>query len=171
MMNQLYQSPAEIASFAKPQAEPETKALLNQAVADLSVAHSILHQVHWYMRGRGFLVWHPKMDEYMEELDSYLDEMSERLITLGGAPFSTLKEFSDNSQLEEVPGDYSLSMDAQLGRVVEVFRYLVGLFQQGLDVTDKEGDDVTNDIFNGAKASLEKHIWMLQAELGQAPGL
>ncbi|MGT2950489.1 DNA starvation/stationary phase protection protein [Streptococcus cuniculi] len=171
MMNQLYQSPAEIASFAKPQAEPETKALLNQAVADLSVAHSILHQVHWYMRGHGFLVWHPKMDEYMEELDSYLDEMSERLITLGGAPFSTLKEFSDNSQLKEVPGDYSLSMDAQLGRVVEVFRYLVGLFQQGLDVTDKEGDDVTNDIFNGAKASLEKHIWMLQAELGQAPGL
>ncbi|TFU98811.1 DNA starvation/stationary phase protection protein [Streptococcus cuniculi] len=171
MMTKFYQSSAEIANFAKPQAEPETKALLNQAVADLSVAHSILHQVHWYMRGRGFLVWHPKMDEYMEELDSYLDEMSERLITLGGAPFSTLKEFSDNSQLKEVPGDYSLSMDAQLGRVVEVFRYLVGLFQQGLDVTDAEGDDVTNDIFNGAKASLEKHIWMIQAELGQAPGL
>ncbi|MBF0777202.1 Dps family protein [Streptococcus cuniculi] len=170
-MTKFYQSSAEIANFAKPQAEPETKALLNQAVADLSVAHSILHQVHWYMRGRGFLVWHPKMDEYMEELDSYLDEMSERLITLGGAPFSTLKEFSDNSQLKEVPGDYSLSMDAQLGRVVEVFRYLVGLFQQGLDVTDAEGDDVTNDIFNGAKASLEKHIWMIQAELGQAPGL
>ncbi|MTB64464.1 DNA starvation/stationary phase protection protein [Streptococcus sp. zg-86] len=171
MMNPFYQSPAEIANFAKPQPEPETKALLNQAVADLSVAHSILHQVHWYMRGRGFLVWHPKMDDYMEELDSYLDEMSERLITLGGAPFSTLKEFSDNSQLKEVPGDYSLSMEAQLGRVVEVFRYLVGLFQKGLDVTDTEGDDVTNDIFNGAKASLEKHIWMLQAELGQAPGL
>ncbi|MER0123291.1 Dps family protein [Streptococcus sp. ZJ93] len=171
MINKFYQSPAEIANFGKPQPEPETKALLNQAVADLSVAHSILHQVHWYMRGRGFLVWHPKMDDYMEELDSYLDEMSERLITLGGAPFSTLKEFSDNSQLKEVSGDYSLSMEAQLGRVVEVFRYLVGLFQKGLDVTDAEGDDVTNDIFNGAKASLEKHIWMLQAELGQAPGL
>lgn len=171
MMNTFHQSPAEIASFAKPQVEPETKALLNQAVADLSVAHSILHQVHWYMRGRGFLVWHPKMDDYMEELDGYLDEISERLITLGGAPFSTLKEFSDQSQLKEVPGDYSLSMEEQLGRVVEVFRYLVGLFQQGLDVTDEEGDDVTNDIFNGAKASLEKHIWMLQAELGQAPDL
>lgn len=171
MMNKFYQSPAEIASFAKAQAEPETKALLNQVVADLSVAHSILHQVHWYMRGRGFLVWHPKMDEYMEELDGYLDEISERLITLGGAPFSTLKEFSENSQLKEVPGDYSLSMEVQLGRVVEVFRYLVSLFQQGLDVTDEEGDDLTNDIFHDAKASLEKHIWMIQAELGQAPGL
>ncbi|MGT2911684.1 Dps family protein [Streptococcus cameli] len=172
-MNKQYQSVADLASFAKkqPQIEASTLTVLNQAVADLSVAHSILHQVHWYMRGTGFMVWHPKMDEYMEELDGYLDEMSERLITLGGAPFSTLKEFSDNSQLVEVTGDYNLTLAQQLARVVEVFRYLTVLFQKGLDVTDKEEDDVTNDLFNGAKASLEKHIWILQAELGQAPGL
>ena len=40
----------------------KNKEVLNQAVADLYVAHVALHQVHWYMRGRGFLVWHPKMD-------------------------------------------------------------------------------------------------------------
>lgn len=38
----------------------KTKEVLNQAVADLYVAHVALHQVHWYMRGRGFMVWHPK---------------------------------------------------------------------------------------------------------------
>lgn len=149
----------------------KTLTVLNQAVADLSVAHSILHQVHWYMRGRGFLVWHPKMDDYMEELDGYLDELSERLITLGGAPYSTLKEFSDNSKLTEVSGDYSLTIEEQLARVVSVFRYLTGLFQEGVEVTDEEGDDVTNGLFADAKGSLDKHIWMLQAELGQAPGL
>ncbi|MGT2667407.1 Dps family protein [Streptococcus rifensis] len=148
-----------------------TKAVLNQSVADLSKAHSILHQIHWYMRGQGFLVYHPKMDDYMEELDGYLDELSERLITLGGAPFSTLKEFDEQSQLVEVKGDFSLSMTDHLARVVEVFRYLADHFQIALDVTDKEGDDVTNDIYVGAKASLEKHIWMLQAELGNAPKL
>lgn len=169
-MNKQHQASAEVATFAK-QAPATNLEALNQAIADLSVAHSILHQVHWYMRGRGFLVWHPKMDEYMEELDAYLDELSERLITLGGAPYSTLKEFSDHSKLTEVPGDYNLTIEEQLARVAEVFCYLVGLFQKGLDVTDAAGDDVTNDIYNGAKASLEKHIWMLQAELGQAPGL
>ena len=55
--------------------------------------------------------------------------------------------------------------------MVEVFRYLAALFQKGFDVSDEEGDSVTNDIFNVAKASIEKHIWMLQAELGQAPKL
>lgn len=173
MVMKFEQAAAEVAHFTNKTAvlEPETKVVLNQAVADLSVAHSILHQVHWYMRGRGFMVWHPKMDEYMAEVDGYLDEMSERLITLGGAPFSTLTEFSKESKLSEVPGDYSLTIEEQLGRVVAVFRYLVGLFQEGLDTTAKEEDDVTNDIFTAAKASLEKHIWMLQAEIGQAPKL
>ncbi|HEM5984740.1 TPA: DNA starvation/stationary phase protection protein [Streptococcus suis] len=173
MKEKYYQSPAEIASFSPRHsvALADTKAVLNQAVADLSVAHSIFHQIHWYMRGRGFMIWHPKMDEYMEEIDGYLDEMSERLITLGGEPFSTLKEFSENSQLKEVPGDYNLTIEEQLARVVAVFRYLTALFQKGFDVSDEEGDSVTNDIFNVAKASIEKHIWMLQAELGQAPKL
>ncbi|HFR3771045.1 TPA: DNA starvation/stationary phase protection protein [Streptococcus suis] len=164
---------AEVASLSlgKSLNYQDTKAVLNQAVADLSVAHSILHQVHWYMRGAGFMIWHPKMDEYMDELDGYLDEMSERLIALGGAPFSTLVEFSENSQLKEVSGSYNLTLEQQLARVVEVFRTLATLFQEGFDISDEEGDSVTNDIFNVAKASLDKHIWMLQAELGQAPGI
>ena len=117
---------------------------MNQAVADLYVAHIALHQVHWYMRGRGFMVWHPKMDEYMDSLDGYLDEISERLITLGGKPYSTLTEFLQHSEIEEGAGEF---------RNVE------------------ESDDVTNDIFVGAKADLEKTVWMLAAELGQTPGL
>ena len=79
----------------------KTKAVLNQAVADLSVAASIVHQVHWYMRGPGFLYLHPKMDELMDSLNSYLDKISERLITIGGEPYSTLVEFSSNSGLTE----------------------------------------------------------------------
>ena len=70
----------DVTSLTKSSASSigKTKEVLNQAVADLYVAHVALHQVHWYMRGRGFLVWHPKMDEYMEALDGQLDEISER---------------------------------------------------------------------------------------------
>ena len=129
-------------SKTAPVALAKTKEVLNQAVADLYVAHIALHQVHWYMRGRGFLVWHPKMDEYMDSLDGYLDEEGE---------FRNVEE--------------------SLERVLAIYRYLIALFQKALDVTDEEGDDVTNDIFVGAKAELEKTVWMIAAELGQAPGL
>ena len=156
----------DVTSLTKsaPVALAKTKEVLNQAVADLYVAHVALHQVHWYMRGRGFLVWHPKMDEYMDALDGQLDEISERLITLGGSPFSTLTEFLQNSEIEE-------EAEESLERVLAIYRYLSELFQKGLDVTDEEGDDVTNGIFADAKTETDKTIWMLAAELGQAPGL
>ena len=157
-------------SKSAPEALVKTKEVLNQAVADLYVAHIALHQVHWYMRGRGFLVWHPKMDENMDSLDSYLDEISERLITLGGKPYSTLTEFLQHSEIEEEEGEFR-NVEESLERVLAIYRYLIALFQKALDVTDEEGDDVTNDIFVGAKAELEKTVWMLTAELGQAPGL
>lgn len=149
----------------------ETKRVLNQAVADLSVAASIVHQIHWYVRGKGFLSLHPKMDELMDGLNEHLDEFSERLITLGGAPFSTLKEFSDNSKLTEVAGSFEVSVEDHLKRLVEVYTYLANLYQEGLDVTDAEGDDPSNGLFADAQGEAEKMIWMLQAELGQAPGL
>ena len=67
MTTMKHEAATDVATFAPSNKEtlPETKALLNQVVADLYVAHIALHQVHWYMRGRGFMVWHPKMDEYM----------------------------------------------------------------------------------------------------------
>ena len=51
-----HEAATDVATFAPSNKEslPETKALLNQVVADLYVAHIALHQVHWYMRGRGF---------------------------------------------------------------------------------------------------------------------
>ena len=172
MTTMKHEAATDVATFAPSNKEtlPETKALLNQVVADLYVAHIALHQVHWYMRGRGFQVWHPKMDEYIDRLDGYLDEISERLITLGGKPYSTLTEFLQHSEIEEGAGEFR-NVEESLERVLEIYRYLITLFQKALDVTDEEGDDVTNDIFVGAKADLEKTVWMLAAELGQAPGL
>ena len=97
----------------------KTKAVLNQAVADLSVAASIVHQVHWYMRGPGFLYLHPKMDELMDSLNAHLDDISERLITIGGEPYSTLVEFSSNSGLTETTGTFDKSMSDQIQLLVD----------------------------------------------------
>ena len=92
----------------------KTKTVLNQAVADLSKSASIVHQIHWYMRGPGFFNLHPKMDELMDNLNADLDVMSERLITIGGAPFSTLKEFDQASKLEESKGSFDIKVKDHL---------------------------------------------------------
>ena len=149
----------------------QTKQVLNQLVADLSQQSVIVHQAHWYMRGATFMTMHPLMDQHMEMLDAQLDEVSERLITLGGAPYSTLREFADNTKIADAPGKFGESMEDRIRHLLVGYRYLIDLYGKGIEVAGEEGDDVTNDIFVGAKADLEKTVWMLAAELGQAPGL
>ena len=46
----------DVATFSNQKALSKTKAILNQVVADLYTAHIAFHQVHWYMRGTGFIV-------------------------------------------------------------------------------------------------------------------
>ena len=62
-------------------------------------------------------------------------------------------------------------MTERLEGLVEVYTYLSQLFQEGLETTDQEGDDVSNDIFANAQETIQKTLWMLQAELGRPSGL
>ena len=149
----------------------KTKLVLNQLVADLSQQAAIIHQVHWYMRGRGFLTLHPAMDKLMDEINAQLDEVTERLTTIGGAPYSTLREFADNTKIADAPGKFGESMEDRIRHLLVGYRYLIDLYEKGIEVTGEEGDDVTQDIFIGAKGALEKLVWMLTATINEAPGL
>ena len=149
----------------------KTKLVLNQLVADLSQQAAIIHQVHWYMRGRGFLTLHPTMDKLMDEINAQLDEVSERLITIGGAPYSTLREFADNTKIQDIRASYERSIDEWVRHLLVGYEYLRGLYQEGLETAGEEGDDVSQDICIGFKGDIEKIIWMLRAHLNEAPGI
>lgn len=151
--------------------QEQTKVVLNQLVADLVQFSTIIHQTHWYMRGTRFLTLHPRMDEYMEEIDGQLDEVAERLITIGGAPFSTLEEFSKHTKIPDATGTFDKTMDEHLENLVSGYRYLRELYSTGIKTASSEDDSVTEDMFIAFKGAIEKNIWMLQAELNQAPNL
>lgn len=144
----------------------KTQEVLNQTVADLSQAAALVHQTHWYMRGSGFLTLHPKMDEFMDGLNEHLDEFAERLITIGGSPVSTLKEFDEKSKIELQPATWDKSISERLQGVLDTYKYLAKLFQEGMDIAESENDAVTVDLYTVALGDVEKTIWMLEAELG-----
>lgn len=149
----------------------KTKEVLNQLVADLSQMSMVIHQTHWYMRGAGFLTLHPLMDTFMDDVNDQLDEVSERLITLDGAPYSTLKEMAENTKIKDEKGSYDRSMEERLATLVANYRYLVEVFEKGIEVAGEEEDNVTEDMFIDFKGATEKRIWMIQAHLGKAPEL
>ncbi|MBO1308128.1 DNA starvation/stationary phase protection protein [Enterococcus sp. 669A] len=149
----------------------KTKEVLNQLVADLSQMSAVIHQTHWYMRGPEFLTLHPLMDDYMDEINDQLDVISERLITLDGSPYSTLKEWAEHTGIEDEVGSWDRTIPERMEILVKNYRYLADLYQKGIETAGEEGDDSTQDIFTGFKTDVEKKIWMLQAKLGKAPGV
>ena len=149
----------------------KTKEVLNQLVADLSQFSVVIHQTHWYMRGPEFLTLHPLMDEWMEEINAQLDVVSERLITLDGAPYSTLQEFIDHTGIKDEIGTYERTIPERMATLVDGYRYLAALYHKGIEVAGEEGDDSSQDIFTSFHTDIEKKIWMIQAKLGLAPNI
>nr|WP_302427279.1 Dps family protein [Limosilactobacillus mucosae] len=147
----------------------KTKVVLNQLVADLSQLAMVVHQTHWYMRGTNFLKLHPLMDDWMDDLNDQLDEISERLIALDGSPYSTLSEMAEHTKITNEPGNWDRTIKERLEILSKDYRYLADLYQQGIEISDEEKDFSTQDIFIGFKTSTEKRLWMIQAELGKAP--
>lgn len=147
----------------------KTKEILNQLVADLRQFSVVIHQTHWYMRGAEFLTLHPLMDTFMDELNEQLDVVSERLITLDGAPYSTLQEFIDHTKIPDEKGTYERTIPERMAVLVQNYRYLADLYKKGIEIAGEEGDDSSQDIFTSFNTDIEKKIWMLQAKLGFAP--
>lgn len=149
----------------------KTKDALNQLVADLSQASAAIHQIHWYLRGNNFMSLHEKMDEYRDEVEEQLDEIAERLITLDGAPYSTLEEFAEHTKIESRNVNFDIEKKDHLSYLVDIFRTLVASYDQLIADAQDEGDCVSEDMAIGYKGDIEKNIWFLQAELGLAPGI
>ncbi len=143
-----------------------TNTILNQTVADLAKASALVHQIHWYLRGPGFLQLHPAMDKFMDELNELQDEFAERLITIGGSPLSTLKEFDETSKIKLEIASWDNSIVERLNELLEAYKYLADLFKEGIIIAEEDSDPVTADLYTSALGAVQKTIWMISAEIG-----
>lgn len=147
----------------------DTKQFLNHQVANYGLFYTKLHQLHWYVKGSHFFTLHVKFEELYDETTAILDEIAERLIAIGGAPYSTLKEFIDHSSIEEKPYTEPLTQDQMVENVIADLTTLRDELVEGIAISDEENDSVTNDLLISKKASIDTHIWFYTAFLGQDP--
>ena len=99
-----------------------------------------------------------------------LDEISERLITLGGSPFSTLTEFLQNSEIEEEAGEYR-NVEESLERVLAIYRYCQNFSKKVWMLLMKKVTMWQTVSLQMLKLKLIKQSGCLPQKLGQAPGL
>ena len=138
---------------------------LNKQVATWSVMYTKLHNYHWYVKGPQFFTLHVKFEELYNEATLHMDEIAERLLTLGGKPVATLKEHLEQSDVTEATGKETT--DQMVETLVKDFDKIMKSLKKGMDEAAKDEDDMTEDILNAVYQSIEKHQWMLNAYLGE----
>ena len=137
---------------------------LNKQVATWSVMYTKLHNFHWYVKGPSFFTLHAKFEELYNEATLNMDEIAERLLTLGGKPTATLKEHLELSEVKEASSKESA--DDMVQTVVDDFDKIMKSLKKGMEAAAKDEDDMTEDVLNAIYQKTEKHQWMLNAFLG-----
>ncbi|MFC4801136.1 Dps family protein [Neobacillus sp. GCM10023253] len=138
--------------------------VLNQQIANWNVLYTKLHRFHWYVKGPHFFTLHAKFEELYDEAAATIDEFAEQLLTIGGSPVSTLKEYLEIATIKEATD--TLKAEEMVQSIVKDFTQIIAELQAGMETAEQNNDEVTSDMFLGLKGKLEKHNWMLKAFLG-----
>lgn len=138
---------------------------MNVQVSTWSVLYTKLHNYHWNVKGHQFFTLHNKFEELYDEATAHMDEIAERILTLGGNPVGTLKEHLAQSVVEEASGNEKA--DEMVSVIAGDFGKMMKSLKNGMDLAATAGDDMTEDLLNATYQSIEKHQWMLNAFLGE----
>lgn len=132
---------------------------LNKAVGNLILFYVKLHNYHWFVKGGQFYRLHELFEEMYDEITETYDEVAERMLMLKMKPVATLKESLEVATLKEATGNESVKEMVQ--NVLSDYLHLDANFKEILDLASETDDDVTEDIMTSNRATLQKHIWML----------
>jgi starvation-inducible DNA-binding protein len=135
--------------------------LLNQTLADLFDLYSQTKQAHWTVRGPNFWQLHKMFDEIATAVEAHIDEVAERIATLGGFPRGTVRMASNGSQLPEFPETFE---DLKhVTTLIERFSIVADTVRQNIDKSDELSDKTTADLFTEISRSIDQQLWFLEA--------
>jgi starvation-inducible DNA-binding protein len=138
--------------------------LLNRQLADTFNMFSLAKQAHWNVKGSDFFQLHELYDVIAEELLGYVDQIAERITTLGGVALGTVKMAANLTSLQDFPEggiDSMKSVQVMADRLSK----LTASTREALQISDDKGDLDTSDLLIEVSRGLDKRLWFLEAHL------
>ncbi|MGE0843146.1 Dps family protein [Pseudonocardia sp.] len=135
------------------------------ALNDLALT---LKHVHWNVTGPHFIAVHTMLDPQVDGVRAMVDDVAERIATLGGSPVGTPGELVEQRSWD----DYSIGRAdaiAHLGALDLVYTGVIGDHRSAIDATDKL-DLVTQDMMIAQAGELVLYPWFVRAHLESTEG-
>ncbi|MCG2617479.1 DNA starvation/stationary phase protection protein [Terrimonas sp. NA20] len=135
---------------------------LNKLLADEHVLYNKTRNYHWSVEGPSFMEFHKLYEGQYDQLAEMIDEVAERIRTIGHFAEGRLKELLKLASLEEpeVPVDQPSQIDNLTSDHETIIHRLRSLIT---DFDEKYKDIGSSDFCTGLLKQHEKMAWMLRS--------
>ncbi|MBI9058236.1 MAG: DNA starvation/stationary phase protection protein [Labilibaculum sp.] len=132
-------------------------------LANYQLYYQNLRNFHWNVGGNDFFELHAKFEELYNDASDKVDEVAERVLTLGGHPLGNFSDYVAISTIQEANSNCSGS--DMVNQVIESHNILIGKVKEVIVEANENDDEGTLDILPAYVSYLEKLNWMFKAYL------
>jgi starvation-inducible DNA-binding protein len=136
---------------------------LNNLLAAYQLFYINIRGLHWNIKGEKFFELHVKFEELYNDSFLKIDEIAERIVTLGETPLHSYTAYLENSSIKETT-DVSEAREA-VQTVLNGFTELLKLEREILSLSADAEDEGTNALMSDYIREHEKSVWMYSAFL------
>jgi len=138
--------------------------LMNKYVANCAVLNVKLHNLHWNVVGQQFMAVHKFTEELYDDFFEKYDDVAEKLKMTGVTPASTIKQYLQLSDIQEVdPKEFSTQEVIKI--VIADLELMRKLALEIRETADQDGDFGAVSMFEDHVAGYDKNLWFLSVML------
>ncbi|MDI9339369.1 MAG: Dps family protein [Sediminibacterium sp.] len=138
---------------------------LNELLAAYQVLYINTRGFHWNIKGHDFFEMHLKFEEMYTDFQTKIDEVAERILTLGATPAHSYSQYLKTSVITEQT-DVSNGKKA-LAIIIESLEKILKIERSILKKASEQDDEGTCALMSDYIREQEKALWMYNAYLGK----
>lgn len=157
-------SPTTLKLGLSAEAVSKMQPALVALLADEHVLYVKTRNYHWNVTGAGFYATHRFFEELYDKLSDRIDDIAERLRSLGHVAPGAMKTFLAQARLTE---DTTVPTQLQMmTHLLTDHETLIRQLRTDIALANEVNDTGTADFLTGLIEAHEKEAWLLRAHLG-----
>ncbi|MDQ3395299.1 MAG: DNA starvation/stationary phase protection protein [Bacteroidota bacterium] len=136
---------------------------LNVLLSDYQIYYQNLRGFHWNIQGKRFFSLHEKFEELYTHTAQTIDDIAERILTLGSTPLHSFEDYLTNAHIKAEKNVHDAELAAQI--VIQNLNHLLKHQREVIKIAAEGGDEGTVGLISELTTIQEKNIWMFNAWL------
>ncbi|SMD33756.1 starvation-inducible DNA-binding protein [Reichenbachiella faecimaris] len=136
---------------------------LNSLLADYQIYYQNLRGFHWNIQGKEFFELHVKFEELYTDASVKVDEIAERILTVGGTPLHSFEDYLATAHIKPVKNVHEGEISVKT--VVSNLEQIITQEKELKEIAGDAHDSGTEDQMSALIEEQEKTLWMYKAWL------